>query len=77
MTLSPAIRKYFWDINPQQATPAKYPHYYMTRILEKGDTAAVDWLLAEYGQDQIKMLLPSLKLSPKSANYWRHYFHLT
>lgn len=77
MTLSPHIRQYFWDIDPENATPGKHTRYYAARILELGDREAVDWLFKLFGKEKIGELLPGLRLSERSANYWRIYFNLS
>jgi len=74
MSLSAHIRGYFWDINPDTASPKKHPKYYMTRILEAGDKKAINWLLRMFGKNKVKKLLPTLRLSDRSTNYWRYYF---
>ena len=71
------IQKYFWDIDPKKAAPKKHPRYYSARILEKGDKRAVDWLFRVFGKKRVKRMLPGIKLSPKSANYWRRVFRLS
>lgn len=75
MSLSTHIRRYFWDIDPDSGSPKKHPRYYITRILEEGDWQAVNWLLRMFGKNKIKYLLPTLRLSDRSANYWRYYFN--
>jgi hypothetical protein len=74
MSLSTQIRGYFWDINPDTASPKKHPRYYITRILEEGNKRAVHWLFRMFGKSKVMNLLPTLRLSDKSANYWRYYF---
>lgn len=74
MVLNTHIKTFFWDIDPKKALPKKHPRYYATRILEMGDRQAVNWLFRLFGKKKIEELLPTLKLSARSANYWRHYF---
>ena len=74
MTLSTHIRKYFWDVNADNASPQKHSKYYMTRILELGDWQVVKWLFDLFGKNKVKNLLPTLRLSNRSANYWHYYF---
>jgi hypothetical protein len=75
MSLDAQVRGYFWDIDPESAIPKKHPKYYMTRILEEGDKQAVSWLFRMFGKNEVRKLLPSLRLSEKSTNYWQHYFY--
>lgn len=76
MEIDKNIQGYFWDINPDTASPKDHPRYYMTRILEMGNRKAVEWLFRVFGKPKIKQTLPKLRLSPRSANYWRYYFEL-
>lgn len=72
MALPSYIAKYFWDIDKQKAVPKTHPQYYIGRILEFGDKKAFGWLKKKYGLSEIKKIYKKLKLSPKSASYWRH-----
>ena len=76
MSLATHIRGYFWDIDPQTANPKKHPRYYMTRILEQGNERAVNWLFEIFGTSKVKTMLPILRLSERSKNYWQHYYKL-
>ena len=71
MPIAIHIRKYFWEIDPQKATPKSHPEYYIRRILELGDEKAVAWLKTVYGKKKIKSVAKRGKLSPKSQNYWK------
>jgi len=71
MSLAPHIQKYFWDIDPQKASPKSHPEYYIQRILELGDERAVAWLKLVYGKKKIKSLVNTSRLSAKSRNYWK------
>lgn len=71
MALPIYLHKYFWDINPKDMQPKKYPRYIMERILELGDKKSVAWLVKTYGEKNIKSALGKLRLSSKSKNYWK------
>ena len=68
------IKKYFWDIDTKKADPKTHPDYFIARILEFGDRKAFVWLKKFYGIKKIRAKLGEIKLSRKSANYWRHIF---
>ena len=74
MSLDTNIRRYFWDIDPDNADPKKHPKYYVSRILEFGNKKAINWLFRMFGRDKVKKLLPTLRLSERSTNYWHYYF---
>ncbi|MDP3888575.1 MAG: hypothetical protein Q8Q24_00880 [bacterium] len=71
MSLPIFLHKYFWDIDPKKAQPKAHPEYYIKRVLELGDRRAFNWLKKVYGERKIKSVLPHVKLSPKSANFWK------
>jgi hypothetical protein len=70
MPINAHIQKYFWEINPEKASPKSYPEYYIQRILELGDEKAVSWLKLVYGKQKIKAVVEKGRLSPKTQNYW-------
>ncbi|MBU1104723.1 hypothetical protein L6255_04170 [Candidatus Parcubacteria bacterium] len=69
------IQKYFWEAkldNPAQKE--FYPHL-ISRVLDLGDTKAVEWLFANFDKNLIvETLINSREISKKSANYWTYYF---
>jgi len=51
--------------------PRAYPEYTIERILELGDSEAVDWLEERFSEEQIKEVIrTNRRLSKKSANFW-------
>ena len=47
------------------------PIFILKRVIDRGNTQALRWLLNHYSQDQIKdVILNSRDLSQKTANYW-------
>lgn len=71
MPITPYIRKYFWDIDPQKARPKSHPEYYIKRLLELGDKKALQWLKTVFGKGEIRKVAKEAKLSRKSKAYWR------
>lgn len=62
----------FWDINLLEFNPMAYPDYTIFRVLEYGDTDAVEWLQQQFSEGEIRRVLRTeRRLTPKSANYWR------
>ena len=72
--LAGSVRKYFWDIDTNKAKPKSHANYYIARILEIGDEKAFEWLKRVYGTKKIKKSLSSVRLSKRSAQYWKLYF---
>ena len=65
------LRGYFWDVEFEELN--KEDHWYLItkRVLDRGDSQAVKWLVKEYGLDKIKeVLLSSIDLSLPTAMFW-------
>jgi len=73
MNIPPTITKYFWGDNLQELDFHTHQKYITQTLLEKGDITATQWLFTQIPKTQIKSLLPELKLSKKSANFWSLY----
>lgn len=67
------IETYFWGDNLQELDFEKHKTYIIQTILDRGDLKAVRWLFTQISKTEIKPLLPNLKLSKKSANFWSLY----
>lgn len=74
INLPATIKKYFWGDNLDDIKWPNHKKYITQTLLEKGDEKAVVWLLGKVGQTEIKQILPKLKLSEKSKNFWQLYF---
>ncbi len=65
------LRQFFWDIDTESFDPQDYPEYTIERILELGDSEAVQWLEEQFSEEQIKEVIrTNRRLSKKSANFW-------
>lgn len=65
------LRSLFWDIDLETFLPEKYPDYTISRVLELGDEAAVQWLRQNFPDSDIRHVLKTeRRLTPKSANFW-------
>lgn len=45
----------------------------MNTLLEKGDLKALRWLFSTIKPTEVKSILPSLKLTKNSENFWKIY----
>lgn len=71
--LPTSVAQLFWGDNLDQLNWGDH-HQYMTQtILEKGDTAAVQWLFGQTSPESIRDTLSTYQLSPKSSNFWQIY----
>lgn len=71
--LPPYVRRYFWGDNLSQLDLVKNQKYIVEVLLEKGSRDALKWLLTNIDKKELKRILPTLKLSSKSANFWQIY----
>lgn len=71
--LPEGVQKYFWGDDLGELSWEKHKDYIVQNLLNKGDEKAVAWLLGLMSRDELRGLLPSLKLEPKSANFWKVY----
>jgi hypothetical protein len=71
------LRQFFWDIDIVSFNPQDYPEYTIERILELGDSEAVEWLQDQFSEDIIKdVIRTNRRLSKKSANFWALVYHI-
>lgn len=66
-------KKYFWGDNLKELVWPKHKKYITQTLLEHGDVISLQWLFTRISRLEIQKLLPSLKLRPKSNNFWRIY----
>jgi len=71
------MRWLFWDVEPDALDLAEHARFVILRVLEKGRSSDVGWLLVQYGEDRIHELLRTTvttELSPRTLAFWRAYF---
>lgn len=73
MALPLTVTRYFWGDNLEELNPQVHAKYIAQTLLEKGDSAALQWLFSVFPCQVIKTMLPDLKLSKKSAHFWKVY----
>lgn len=73
MLLPQSVKRYFWGDNLQELNPQIHAKYITQTLLEKGDSEALNWLFLVFSSQVIKAMLPDLKLSEKSAHFWKVY----
>jgi len=67
------LTKFFWGDDLSKLNWNQHQKYITTTLLEKGDEQAVAWLLGKADKNNLKTQLNSLKLTPKSNNFWKIY----
>ena len=71
MKLPGYLARYFWGDNLEELSLRKHRRYIVTTLLEKGDQRTLRWLFKKIFSCRVAQLLPQLKFSPKSANFWQ------
>jgi hypothetical protein len=72
-TMPNQVKKYFWGDDLGQLNWNDHKKYIIQTLLDKGDSKSVSWLLKQAPKREILNILPSLKLSPRSYNFWKIY----
>lgn len=73
INLPAALKKYFWGDNLKDIKWPDHKKYVVQTLLEKGNSSAIKWLFNYVGKNQIVQMLPRLRLSKKSLNFWKMY----
>lgn len=64
---------YFWGDDLDELDWSLHKKYIIQTLLDKGNSDALNWLFKQTDKRELNTLLPSLKLQPKSDNFWRIY----
>lgn len=67
------IKRYFWGDDLDELSWQKHRKYIIQTLLDKGDELSLGWLFNRVSRTEVQKLLPSLKLTPKSTNFWQIY----
>ncbi len=67
------VQVYFWGDNLHELDWSLHKKYIVQTLLEKGDGTALNWLFQYTTKDELRILLPDLKLQPRSSNFWQIY----
>lgn len=77
MVLPRFLKKYFWDVDPDQIEIKKQAPDVIGRILEYGDQKAIDWVRKNFRKKEIADCLFRFRfVSPRSANFWAVIYNL-
>jgi hypothetical protein len=66
-------KKYFWGDDLDQLNWEDHQQYIVQTLLEKGDFEELSWLFKQISKQEVLKMLPQLKLSKKSRNFWKVY----
>ncbi|PIY79468.1 MAG: hypothetical protein COY81_02470 [Candidatus Pacebacteria bacterium CG_4_10_14_0_8_um_filter_43_12] len=72
-TLPADLEKYFWGDDLSELSWPVHKKYIVQTLLNKADLDGLKWLFGVSSREEIKQMLPSLKLDKKSRNFWQVY----
>lgn len=68
-----SAKKYFWGDSLSDLSWPKHKKYIIQTLLEKGNSPSLRWLFSLVTRDEVKGMLPTLRLPKKSNNFWNIY----
>lgn len=71
------LGEYFWDVNFEDLDTEEHKFLITKRVLDRGNTIAIRWLVSTYGVGEIKsVVMSSRDLSPQTARLWTNLLGL-
>ncbi len=71
------LKQYFWDVDFNGLNLEKSRTFILKRVLDRGDTQALNWLKENFTNSEIKdLLLFTRDISQKTANFWADYLRI-
>lgn len=69
------FQRFFWDVKFKTLSPRVRPLFVVNRLLDKGNLAAVRWVVRVFPKEYIVRTIKTVRdFSPRSARFWAHYF---
>lgn len=71
MKIPKSLHKYFWDVDVKKLDPEKKPYFVISRLLDKGNIKATQWVRNNYDDELVREVLQNYRdFSLKSASFW-------
>jgi len=71
------LRPYFWDVKFEDIDLEKNALFIIKRVLDRGESSNIHWLIKTYGKEKIKQLvLMTRDLSRPTGNFWADLLNL-
>lgn len=72
-----ALKWLFWDTDFSRLDPLLHKDYILSRILDRGNMEAVQWMQDQYSKRRILTHIEKykLKMAAKSINYWAFIYN--
>jgi hypothetical protein len=67
------VEKYFWGDDLTELSWQKHKKYIVQTLLDKGNVSSLRWLFTHITREEVKKMLPTMKLQKKSGNFWNIY----
>ena len=65
------FKPYFWDVRFENLEKEKNEFFVIKRVLDRGNTGDILWLINNYGLDKIKQVVVKTRdLSRPTGNFW-------
>lgn len=65
------LRPYFWDVSFEKLEKEKDAFFVIKRVLDRGKTRDIRWIINTYGIDAIKqVILKTRDLARPTGNFW-------
>lgn len=75
--LPKSMYRYFWDIDPTKLDVDLRSEYVISRLMDYGSTADVQWMQQQYGEEMIGKTLRTMRdIRRPSAYYWARRYGL-
>lgn len=75
--LPDSFKNYFWDVNFNSLSTKEDKSFILKRLLDRGNTEAINWVKKNYNEKEIKDLLQTSRdISAKTANFWADFLKL-
>lgn len=69
------VTKYLWDVPATKVSIKSHPEFVIERVLEYGDSKALDWLNNAFEKNVIiGVIKKSRRISPKTGNFYGLYY---
>lgn len=76
-SLPDSFKNYFWDVNFNSLSLKEDKTFILKRLLDRGNTEAINWMKKNYSDREIKDLLQTNRdISQKTANFWADFLKL-
>lgn len=63
--------KYFWDVNVKKLNPAEKSYFVISRLLDKGNIQAIQWIRDNFSDEEVKDTLKNYRdFSLRSGSFW-------